>query len=142
MVAPPTPDEIHDVNTRYHDVAAVDYDAKWGIDFGSIGRRQVRGKVAKLLGPWPGPFRHSLEIGAGTGYFTLNLMLDGTIAEATCSDISPGMLATLTGNAERLGLEVTTAVASAEQLPFENDSFDLVLGHAVLHHIPGLAQAF
>ncbi|HZO37044.1 MAG TPA: class I SAM-dependent methyltransferase [Solirubrobacteraceae bacterium] len=142
MVAPPTPEEIHDVNTRYHDVAAADYDAKWGIDFGAIGRRQVRGKVAKLLGPWPGPFQRSLEIGAGTGYFTLNLMQDGTIAEATCTDISPGMLATLAGNAERLGLDVRTVVATAEELPFANEAFDLVLGHAVLHHIPDLEQAF
>jgi ubiquinone/menaquinone biosynthesis C-methylase UbiE len=142
MAAPPTADEIHDVNTRYHDVAAVDYDGKWGIDFGEIGRRQVRQKVAKLLGDAPGPFARSLEIGAGTGYFSLNLLQDGVIGEPTCSDISPGMLATLAANAERLGLDVETAVAGAEELPFDDASFDLVLGHAVLHHIPDLAQAF
>ena len=34
-------EEIKDVNVRYHDVAASDYDAKWGIDFGEKGRRQV-----------------------------------------------------------------------------------------------------
>ena len=49
MAAPIAPDEILDVNRRYHDVAAEDYDAKWGISFGDIGRRQVLGKVAKLL---------------------------------------------------------------------------------------------
>ena len=38
----------------------------------------------------------------------------------------------------RLGLEVRTAPADAERLPFADDSFDLVLGHAVLHHIPDL----
>jgi SAM-dependent methyltransferase len=30
----------------------------------------------------------------------------------------------------------------AERLPFEDDSFDLVFGHAILHHIPDLDQAF
>ncbi len=30
----------------------------------------------------------------------------------------------------------------AEQLPFEDESFDLVFGHAVLHHIPDLERAF
>jgi SAM-dependent methyltransferase len=30
----------------------------------------------------------------------------------------------------------------AESLPFADGSFDLVLGHAVLHHIPDLARAF
>jgi SAM-dependent methyltransferase len=137
-----TPAEIRDVNTRYHDVAAGHYDAKWGIDFGELGGEQVLGKVRKVLGRSPGPYGHSLEIGAGTGYFTLNLMRAGVIEEATCSDISPGMLATLQGNAERLGLAVQTAPADAEQLPFADESFDLVLGHAVLHHIPDLAKAW
>ena len=31
-------DTIKDVNTRYHDVAAVDYDSKWGISYGDGGR--------------------------------------------------------------------------------------------------------
>jgi hypothetical protein len=44
-------DEIRDVNTRYHDVAAGSYDSKWGIDFGSVGQGQVLGKLRKLLGP-------------------------------------------------------------------------------------------
>lgn len=142
MAAPPTAEQIREVNTRYHDVAAAEYDAKWGIDFGDIGRRQVLGKVRKLLGRHPGPFQHSLEIGSGTGYFTLNLMQDGVIEKATCTDISPGMLETLTANAQRLGLDVTTAPADAEGLPFADESFDLVLGHAVLHHIPNLQTAF
>ena len=30
----------------------------------------------------------------------------------------------------------------AEELPFEDESFDLVFGHAVLHHIPDLDKAF
>jgi ubiquinone/menaquinone biosynthesis C-methylase UbiE len=142
MAAPAAPDEILDVNRRYHDVAAEDYDAKWGISFGEIGRRQVLGKVTKLLGPQPGPFARSLEIGAGTGYFSLNLMQDGVIGAATCTDISPGMLETLEGNARRLGLEVETAACDAASLPFEDESFDLVLGHAVLHHLPDLDRAF
>jgi ubiquinone/menaquinone biosynthesis C-methylase UbiE len=142
MAAPAAPDEILDVNRRYHDVAARDYDAKWGISFGEIGRHQVLGKVRKLLGDRPGPFGRSLEIGAGTGYFTLNLMQDGVIGSATCTDISPGMLETLERNAAALDLEVETAACDAAELPFDDDSFDLVLGHAVLHHLPDLDRAF
>ncbi|HEY1688102.1 MAG TPA: class I SAM-dependent methyltransferase [Solirubrobacteraceae bacterium] len=137
-----TPAEIRDVNTRYHDVAANHYDAKWGIDFGDIGLSQVTAKVQKALGKQPGRYIHSLEIGSGTGYFTLNLMRAGAIEQATCTDISTGMLSTLAGNAQRLGLTVQTVQADAERLPFADDSFDLVLGHAVLHHIPNLALAF
>jgi SAM-dependent methyltransferase len=135
-------EEIRDVNTRYHDVAADHYDSKWGIDFGEIGREQVLVKVDKAIGHRPDGWRRSLEIGAGTGYFTLNLLRAGMIAEATCSDISPGMLTALRANAERLGLEVRTEQVDAERLPFADESFDLVLGHAVLHHIPDLERAF
>jgi ubiquinone/menaquinone biosynthesis C-methylase UbiE len=142
MAAPAAPDEILDVNRRYHDVAAEDYDAKWGISFGEIGRRQVLGKLRKLLGDQPGPFPRALEIGAGTGYFSLNLVQDGVIGAATCTDISPGMLETLEGNARRLGLDVETAACDAAALPFADESFDLVLGHAVLHHLPDLDRAF
>jgi SAM-dependent methyltransferase len=52
------------------------------------------------------------------------------------------MVRTLSSNAERLGLEVRTARADAESLPFADESFDLLLGHAVLHHLPDLGRAF
>jgi ubiquinone/menaquinone biosynthesis C-methylase UbiE len=135
-------EQIRDANTRYHDVAAHHYDSKWGIDFGELGLEQVTAKVRKALGRAPGHYPRSLEIGAGTGYFSLNLLRAGMIGEATCSDISPGMLETLRQNAHSIGLEVATAQADAERLPFTDASFDLVLGHAVLHHIPDLPRAF
>jgi SAM-dependent methyltransferase len=137
-------DEIRDVNTRYHDVAAATYDSKWGIDFGEIGRAQVLGKLRKLVGSQEleHGYGRSLEIGAGTGYFSLNLLQAGVVKDATCTDISPGMVTTLGTNAERLGLNVRTARADAEALPFPDESFDLVLGHAVLHHLPDLRKAF
>ena len=139
----PSPERIKEVNERYHDVAAASYDSKWGIDFGEVGRAQVTGKLRKALGKLPAPpFGDALEIGAGTGYFSLNLLQAGLIERATATDISPGMLATLEENAERLDLTVVTAAAEAETLPFHDESFDLVFGHAVLHHIPDLEQAF
>jgi SAM-dependent methyltransferase len=142
MAAPASMREILDVNRRYHDVAAIGYDSKWGIDFGAVGRAQVLGKVEKLLGRRPGPFARALEIGAGTGYFTLNLMQESVIASGVCTDVSPGMLAALRANAERLGLAVETVAADAAALPFEDGGFDLVLGHAVLHHLSELERAF
>jgi SAM-dependent methyltransferase len=143
MEAPRTDEDIRDVNTRYHDVAADSYDAKWGIDFGEPGQKQVLGKLRKVLGSrLDAGFGRSLEIGSGTGYFSLTLLQAGVIGEAVCTDISPGMLATLRGNAERLGLSVETVETDAESLPFPDASFDLVLGHAILHHIPDLARAF
>ncbi len=143
MEAVRTADEIRDVNTRYHDVAADSYDTKWGIDFGDIGQNQVLGKLRKLLGSeLDDGYDRSLEIGAGTGYFSLNLLQAGVVSHVTCTDISPGMVSTLSANARRLGLEVRAARADAESLPFADQSFDLLLGHAVLHHLPNLRRAF
>jgi SAM-dependent methyltransferase len=138
-----TADHIKDVNTRYHDAAAGEYDAKWGIDFGATGQRQVRLKLDKALGGLDGRlFGDGLEIGSGTGYFSLNLLQLGLIERLTATDISEGMLSRLTETAEALGLEVTTVATEAEDLPFPDESFDIVFGHAVLHHIPDLERAF
>ncbi len=138
-----TPEHIKDVNTRYHDAAADEYDAKWGIDFGETGQEQVRLKLVKALGGLDGrSFGDGLEIGSGTGYFSLNLLQLGVIERLTATDISPGMLKRLSTTAEALGLEARTVETEAEALPFEDESFDIVFGHAVLHHIPDLAKAF
>jgi SAM-dependent methyltransferase len=137
-----TPERIKQVNIRYHDAAAAEYDSKWGIDFGDVGQEQVRAKLAKALGQAPQtPFADALEIGAGTGYFSLNLLQLGLIERATVTDISPGMLEALGRSAAALGLEVEAVRSEAEQLPFGDAGFDLVFGHAVLHHIPDLDRA-
>src|SRR5439155_3694803 len=75
-------------------------------------------------------------------YFTLNLMLAGVLREAVCVDISPGMLAALQANAQRLGLAVERVAGDAERPSLPDASFDVVFGHAVLHHLPDLERAF
>jgi SAM-dependent methyltransferase len=137
-----TPERIKDANLRYHDAAAAGYDSKWGIDFGPIGQEQVRAKMTKALGGWPhSAFGEALEVGSGTGYFSLNLLQLGLIERLTATDLAPGMLRQLAATAARLGLEVETEATDAERLPFEDESFDLVFGHAVLHHLPDLPLA-
>ena len=83
----------------------------------------------------------SLELGCGTGFFTLNLKLAGVIDEGHVTDLSPGMVDVAQRNARSLGFEVDGRVADAERLPYDDDTFDLVIGHAVLHHIPDLDLA-
>ncbi len=137
-----TAQKIRAANVRYHDLAAEHYDSKWGIGYGEVGRAQVLGKLRKALGREPGVFDRGLEIGAGTGYFTLNLMRAGVLREAVATDISPGMLSALSASASELDLPVDTRECEASALPFEDDAFDIVFGHAVLHHLPDLAGAF
>jgi ubiquinone/menaquinone biosynthesis C-methylase UbiE len=133
---------IRDANVRYHDLAAEHYDSKWGIKYDAVGQAQVTSKLAKALGHEPRRYARALEIGAGTGYFSLNLLRAGVIGEAVATDISPGMLRRLERSAAGLEVHVETAACEASALPFEDGSFDLVFGHAVLHHLPDLAAAF
>ena len=139
----PSAEDIRDANVRYHDAAAARYDAKWSIDFEEAGQRRMTKKLGKALGEARTPrFRRALEVGAGTGYFSLNLLRAGVVGEVVATDISPGMLEALTATAERHGLSVETQACEAAELPFPDGSFDLVLGHAVLHHLPDLDNAF
>ena len=138
----PSAEEIKDVNARYHDVAAADYDRKWGISYGVQGRAQVVAKLQRALGERGLRFGRALEVGAGTGYFSLNLLRAGVIESAVATDISRGMLDELATSARRLGVEVDTVRADAAELPLPDASFDLVFGHAVLHHLPDLPGAF
>lgn len=135
--------EIKDANIAYHDAAADEYDAKWGIDYGDLGRSQVAIKTRKVLGKHP-HFERGLEIGSGTGYFSLNMMQNGYLDEVVCTDISQGMLDVVDRSAEMLGYgdRVTTLHTEAEGFDFPDESFDLIFGHAVLHHLPDLQESF
>ncbi|EUA90518.1 methyltransferase domain protein [Mycobacterium ulcerans str. Harvey] len=46
------------------------------------------------------------------------------------------MVKVATRNGQSLGLDIDGRVADAEGIPYDDDTFDLVVGHAVLHHIP------
>ena len=92
---------------------------------------------ARRLALEPPRFERALEIGAGTGYFIINLVRAGVVGEAVATDISPGMLEVLSATAADLGVTVETAACEASALPFEDSSSTWWWGHAVLHHLPG-----
>jgi SAM-dependent methyltransferase len=139
---PAPADTIRDANVRYHDLAAEHYDSKWGIKYDAVGQAQVTSKLGKALGHEPRRYARALEIGAGTGYFSINLLRAGVIGEAVATDISAGMLSKLERSAAERGVRVEIAACQASALPFDDDSFDLVFGHAVLHHLPDLDAGF
>ncbi len=126
-------------NLRYHDAAAAEYDAKWSISFDERCIDYVRERAERML---PGRrYGRVLEVGAGTGFFLLNLWQAGFVAEAHATDLSPGMLAACGANARRLGCDLRTTAGDAEALPYADGAFDMVVGHAFLHHLPDYASA-
>lgn len=127
-------------NVVYHDWEAGTYDEKWSISFDDRCITYARDRFERAAGSGE-TFGDALEIGAGTGFFLLNLAQAGIAERLSISDISPGMVKAAQQTAAELGLEVDARVADAESLPFDDASFDLVVGHAVLHHIPDVELA-
>ncbi|WP_370325750.1 class I SAM-dependent methyltransferase [Euzebya sp.] len=145
MAAPTTTDVPRDPrrdNIVYHDWEALTYDEKWSISFDERCIDYAVGRFAAALGGTPRRFERVLEVGGGTGFFLLNVAQAGYVGEAWTTDISEQMVKTCIANGRRLGIEVQGRAAEAESLPFDDASFDLVMGHAFIHHVPDLEAAF
>lgn len=128
-------------NIVYHDWEASQYDGKWNISFDERCVEYARDKFT-LVAP-ERKYGKVLEIGAGTGFFVINLALAGLVREPYATDISPGMVDVCLRNAQANGIaNMKARTADAEALPFEDGFFDLVIGHAVLHHLPDVEAAF
>lgn len=128
-------------NIVYHDWEAETYDDKWSISYDQRCVDYARDRFTVAAGTQGWPYGTALEVGSGTGFFLLNLMQAGVARRGVVTDISPKMVEVACRNAQRLDLDVSGRVADAETIPYEDESVDLVVGHAVLHHIPDVTQA-
>jgi SAM-dependent methyltransferase len=128
-------------NVLYHDWEAGTYDEKWSISYDERCISYATGRFKAAAGEVDLPYERAMELGSGTGFFLLNLMQGGVAKSGSVTDLSPGMVQVALNNAEKLGLPVDGRVADAERIPYEDETFDLVVGHAVLHHIPDVAAA-
>lgn len=128
----------------YHDWEAENYDEKWSISYDQRCIDYARDcfdavvpddEVHRL------PHDRALELGCGTGFFLLNLIQSGVARRGSVTDLSPGMVKVAVRNGQSLGLDIDGRVADAEGIPYDDDTFDLVVGHAVLHHIPDVEHS-
>ena len=104
------------------------------------GARQGRASCSARA---PGRSRRSLEIGAGTGYFSLNLAQEGVVRAPVCTDVSARHARDARAQRRRgSGSASRPPRATPRRCRSRRGSFDLVLGHAVLHHLPELDAAF
>lgn len=80
------------------------------------------------------PFPAILDVGCGTG---LNLLEAARVFAPTrllCGiDISPGMIRVATDKAAQMGIPAQFIVGDAQQLPYTNGLFDLVICNSALH---------
>lgn len=135
--------DLRKANELFHDVESDSYDSKWGIQYDLDNALRVRRKFEKVLrGPFP-KVGKLLEVGCGTGYVGLNLCLSDPdlISELYACDISQGMVDACAANAAELGIRVSAKQSELERLDYADEEFDMVVGHAILHHIPDVPAA-
>lgn len=77
-----------------------------------------------------------LECGTGTGRFWDNQQTPRSMS-ITLSDLSPGMVAAAVERARTNGFEqVDGRECDVQDLPFDDDSFDIVVANHMLYHVP------
>ena len=74
-----------------------------------------------------------LDLGCGHGMASVLFARKGALV--TALDVSPGYLSETKNRASANGLQLNVLAVCAELLPFADNSFDLVWGNAVLHHL-------
>jgi ubiquinone/menaquinone biosynthesis C-methylase UbiE len=82
--------------------------------------------------------KHILINGIGTG-LDLEYLPQGP--RYTGSDITPAMLRRADRRAKKSGVEIRLECADSQKLPFENESFDIVLMHLILAVVPDPVRA-
>ncbi len=79
-----------------------------------------------------------LEIGVGLGADYLEWLK--AEAQATGVDLSPASIAQARLRCELAGYQADLRVADAEDIPFPDESFDVVYSYGVMHHSPDTAR--
>lgn len=84
------------------------------------------------------PGSRILELGCGTGdLWKGKLALLGGCCHLTLTDFSPGMLESARKNLPDSDL-VTFKVVDIQDIPYEEDAFDMVIANMMLYHVPDL----
>ena len=96
----------------------------------AAGNSELTG-ISEFFGNLEG--RQLLELGCGGGKMAVLLAKSG--ADVTAFDLSPVSVQTARQFATINKANIDFAVASGEQLPLANDSFDIVFGKSILHHL-------
>lgn len=122
----------HEANRKYYDAFSEHYEAERGRN-NTDGYHDMLDELEAEFVRRYGTGKDVLEVGCGTGLVLERIA--GFARTAQGIDLSPGMLA----KARARGLSVSEA--SATELPFADDSFDVCCSFKVLAHVPAIHTA-
>lgn len=110
----------------------------------AMGKEESRKYIDLSLSAIPGDFQGKLlEIPVGTGVLTMPLYRELSSAEITCMDDSPDMIVRAEHRANAMQLSnVSFRQGDVGALPFENESFDIVLSQNGFHAFPDKEAAW
>lgn len=113
--------------------------AKWrASELGAITERLERRLMLELIGDVAGV--RVLEVGCGDGALSVELARRG--ATVVGADASEQMIAAARERARAAGVSATFVVGPAEALPFDSESFDVVVAQTILCFVEDGSPAF
>ena len=120
------------VGIMLHSAALYDVLA-WFLTFGR--EHAFRERLLRFVKLKPG--EAVLDVGCGTGTVALLAKTKvGPEGRVEGIDASVEMIARATAKARRAGLQVGFSTATAQELPFKDGQFDVVLSTLMFHHLP------
>lgn len=119
---------------------ADDYDA---MDHSEVNRRFVDDLLAALGESPPSRPLRVLDTGTGTALIPIELRRRSDCFHVTAVDLAEQMLAVADRNVRGAGFEkaISLELVDSKSLPYNDDSFDVVMSNSIVHHIPEPSSA-
>lgn len=125
-------------NARAHNGVADVYDAKHAEIYNSLEQARLERTIDELMALSGTAHPRVLDFGAGTGNLTMKFLARG--CHVTAADVSDRSLHMLQQKAGQSGA-LSTTVLHGRDIPYPEETFDVVACYSVLHHVPDYLQA-
>lgn len=130
-------DYIHKLNKKFHDQEeAYNYDSRMGATYDYESQQQTIKELESVLGHALPKGGTVVDVASGTGNLAVKLAATNWYKQVIAVDISERSLDVAHQNAHKMQTTIKTITSDMTILPFDDNSVDLVVGCAFLHHLP------